>query len=248
MPLITDCLPDLHLNGDSQCFPLYYYEHRQSKTNSLFEANNIDGDYLRKDAISDFIYEQSKNLYGTNVNKEDIFYYVYGLLHSEDYRSAFSNDLKKSLPRLPLVDNSSDFWSFSKAGRDLADLHLNYETVKPYDKVTVTGTDNDNLLVHKIRFANKDDKTTIQFNHAITISDIPLEAYEYVLNGKSAIEWIMDRYQVKTDEKTGIKNDPNDWAKERDQPRYILDLPLRVVTVSLETLKIVKSLPKLDLG
>ncbi|MDR0354853.1 MAG: helicase, partial [Deltaproteobacteria bacterium] len=177
--------------------------------------------------------------------KDDIFYYVYGLLHSEDYRRAFSADLKKMLPRLPLVDQPEDFRSFSKAGRDLANLHLNYETVKPYPKVKITGEDKGNFIVDKIRFAGKDDKSVIQYNAHITISGIPLEAYEYVVNGRSAIEWILDRYQVKIDKDSGLKNDPNEWAKEHNQPSYILELILRVITVSLETMKIVRSLPEL---
>ncbi|MDR2387405.1 MAG: hypothetical protein LBE80_07480, partial [Deltaproteobacteria bacterium] len=97
----------------------------------------------------------------------------------------------------------------------------------------------------KIRFASKEDKSIIHYNNAITISEIPVEAYDYVVNGKSAIEWILDRYQVKIDKDSGIKNDPNDWAKEQEQPRYILDLILRVITVSLETMKIVRGLPRL---
>ena len=213
--------------------------------NSLLTLDTIIDGYIRHDSVTNFIFDQSKQLYGNNLSKDDIFYYVYGLLHSEDYRTAFSADLKKSLPRLPLVERADDFWKFSKAGRDLAELHLNYETVKPYDKVTMTGADKGNFIVDKIRFINKEDNSTIRYNSYITISNIPMEAYEYVLNGKSAIEWILDRYQVKIDAKTGIKNDPNDWAKEHDQPRYILDLILRVITVSLETMKIVKSLPRL---
>jgi predicted helicase len=171
---------------------------------------------------------------------------VYGFLHSGDYRTTFSADLKKMLPRLPLVDKAEDFWAFSKAGRALADLHLNYETVKPYKNVKVTGEEKGDFAVDKIRFANKDDKSAIQYNHAIRISGIPLEAYEYVVNGRSAIEWVLDRYQVKVDKDSGIKNDPNDWRKEHNQPRYILDLILRLIAVSLETRKVVKGLPRLE--
>ncbi|MDR3204690.1 MAG: helicase, partial [Deltaproteobacteria bacterium] len=172
--------------------------------------------------------------------------YVYGFLHSEDYRTTFSDDLKKSLPRLPLVDQADDFWAFSQAGRDLAELHLNYETAPLYSGVTITGAESGNFFVDKIRFANTVDKTAIQYNQAIRMTGIPLKAYQYVVNGRSAIELILDRYQVKVDKDSGIKNDPNDWAKEHDQPRYILDLLLRVITVSLESLKIVEGLPRLN--
>jgi predicted helicase len=245
-PLITNLLPDIHLNVDTQCFPLYYYEKDTKKDATLFSIDNIVDGYIRKDAITDHIFKECKLLYGLNLTKIDIFYYVYGLLHSEDYRTTFEADLRKSLPRLPLVDNSSDFWSFSKAGRELAELHLNYETVAPCDQAVVTGVENDDFTIDKIRFLRKDDKTAILYNKYIKISNIPLEAYDYVVNGRSPIEWIIDQYQVKIDEKTGIKNDPNDWAREHDQPRYILDLILRVITVSLETMRIVRSLPRLD--
>jgi predicted helicase len=140
------------------------------------------------------------------------------------------------------------FRAFSKAGRDLAELHLNYETAEPYAGAVVTGQEKGDFRVDKIQFlklAGQDDKTTIIYNPSVRISGIPLEAYDYVVNGRPAVEWILDRYQVTVHKESGIKNDPNDWAEERGQPRYILDLILRVVTVSLETMKIVKALPRL---
>ncbi|MDR1049671.1 MAG: DEAD/DEAH box helicase family protein [Deltaproteobacteria bacterium] len=249
MPLITDCIPDLHFNSDSQCFPRYYYYEKNDPNTlklNLFNSGTIIDGYERKEAITDFILKENQSKYGSKVTKDDIFYYVYGFLHNEDYRTTFSADLKKSLSRLPLVDKTEDFWAFSKAGRKLADLHLNYETVDPYDKVKVTGTEKGNFIVDKIRFIRKDDKTAIQYNNNISITGIPLDAYKYVVNGRSAIEWIIDRYQVKTDKNSGIRNDPNDWAKEHDQPSYILDLLLRVITVSLETVKIIEGLPKIN--
>ena len=143
-----------------------------------------------------------------------------------------------------MVGKYDDFMAFSKAGRKLADLHLNYEDRLPPAEVKVEG-DRDNYQVTKIKFSSKGDKSTIIYNSDISIKNIPLEAYEYVVNGRSAIEWVMERYQIKIDTKSGIKNDPNDWAKEQGKPRYILDLLLSLITVSLETRKIVKSLPKL---
>ena len=135
----------------------------------------------------------------------------------------FANDLRKMLPRIPLVDSVKDFWAFSKAGRKLAGLHVDYEDVPPYSEVTVSG-DNGNYHVTKMKFPKKGVKDTIIYNSQITISNIPEKAYEYVVNGKSAIEWIMERYQIKTDKKSGITNDPNDWCDEVNNPRYILDL------------------------
>jgi predicted helicase len=242
--IVTDTLPDLELIGKSQCFPLYYYEERSDHNPSLFDAET-EGKFIRYDGVTDFILDRAKKQYGKNVTKEDIFYYVYGFLHSPEYRITFANDLKKMLPRLPLVDDPKDFWKFSKAGRELADLHINYERVKPYPGVKVTGDDGKSYLVEKIRFPAKDKKDTILYNSRITVSDIPDKAYEYVVNGRSAIEWIMERYQVKVDKDSGIKNDPNDWAKEVSNPRYILDLLLSIITVSVKTVEIVSGLPKL---
>jgi len=161
------------------------------------------------------------------------------------------------LPRLPLVDDVRDFWKFSKAGRKLADLHINYEKVIPYEGVKINGAellsfidsepkDTQKYIVQKMRFPNKRQKSTIIYNSHITIENIPEKAFEYVVNGKSAIEWIMDRYQVTVDKKSQIKNDPNDWAKEVGNPHYILDLLLSIINVSVQTVDIVNQLPKLN--
>jgi predicted helicase len=159
------------------------------------------------------------------------------------------------LPRLPLVDSKEEFFAFSNAGRQLAELHLNYETIEPYRKCEIEFApftnkgDSMNYRVEKMRFGKIDsktaDKSVIYYNTSIAIKNIPSEAYEYVVNGKSAIEWIMERYQVTTDTKSGITNDPNDWAKEHDDEKYIYNLLLRIINVSVQTVEIVKSLPKL---
>ena len=189
--------------------------------------------------------EMAHKQYGKNVTKEDIFYYVYGFLHSKEYRETFANDLMKMLPRLPLVETVTDFWAFSKAGRKLAELHLNYETVAPHPDVNVSGDDGKSYTVEKMRFPKKDQKDSIIYNSKITVSNIPAQAYEYVVNGKSAIEWIMERYQVTTHKESGITNNPNDWAAEVGNPRYILDLLLSIINVSVQTVQIVSELPKL---
>jgi predicted helicase len=161
------------------------------------------------------------------------------------------------LPRLPLLEDVRKFWTFSKAGRKLSELHLNYEDVPAYEGVKITGEEKGNFKVEKIRFARErkevngkkktvKDKSTIIFNSAITISNIPEKAYEYVVNGRSAIEWILDRYRVKTDKKSVITNDANDWAKEVGHSRYILDLLLSIINVSVQTVDIVEGLPTLE--
>lgn len=256
--IMTNIIPDLELIGKSQCFPLYWYEDQKSKdTQDLFtQALSEEERYVRHDGITNWILKTARKQYGKNVQKEDIFYYVYGLLHSPDYRKTFATDLKKSLPRLPLVDKAEDFWAFSKAGRELAELHLNYETIEPYsycniksDAFTNEG-DFKTYRVQKMRFGKKDsktaDKSVIIYNSAITINGIPKKAYEYVVNGKPAIEWLMERYAITTDSKSGITNDPNDWAKEQGDEKYILNLLLRIINLSLKSVEIIESLPKLN--
>lgn len=254
--LITDLIPCLDMVEKSQCFPLYWYDDSTADITDLFSSPQNEADrYVRRDGVTDWILSTARKQYGSKVGKEDIFYYVYGILHSPEYRTAFASDLKKSLPRLPLVDSADDFWAFSKAGRALAELHLNYETVEPYKGcLLVYGAntnrgDGMNYRVEKMRFGKLDsktpDKTKIHYNQHITVEGIPLEAYDYVVNGKSAIEWIMERYAVAVNKDSGIRNDPNDWAAEHNDEKYILNLLLRIITVSLETMKIVNALPKL---
>jgi predicted helicase len=299
--LITDTIPDYHSVGDTHCFPLYWYEkkpvngkwveqslfvddHSRFTTSHLPSTNN---EYIRRDGVSDFILDQAQTRYGPRVVKEDIFYYVYGILHSPDYRKTFASDLKKTLPRLPLVEKTADFWAFSDAGRKLAALHLNYEDQPPLEGVLVNGEEASSKSPHttynlppttynlplttynlppttsnlppttsnlppttyqitKMTFPAKGQKDTIKYNADITITNIPAKAYEYVVNGKSAIEWIMERYAVTTHKESGITNDPNDWAIEHNNPRYILDLLLSVISVSVETVDIVAGLPEAE--
>lgn len=254
---ISNSIVDLNcLDAGTQCFPLYWYDDSTADIADLFSAPQAEMDrYVRHDGVTDWILSTARKQYGSKVGKEDIFYYVYGMLHSPEYRTTFAADLKKSLPRLPLVDSADDFRAFSKAGRDLAELHLNYETVEPYKGCMVIYGANTNrgegmnYRVEKMRFGKIDsktpDKTKIHYNQHITVMNIPLEAYDYIVNGKSAIEWIMERYTVTVNKDSGIRNDPNDWASEHSDEKYILNLLLRIITVSLETMKIVAALPKL---
>ncbi len=241
--LISNILPDLEIVEKSQCFPLYIYG-KAEKTDQISLFNETES-YTKKENIPDEILGDFQQTYGDKtITKEDIFYYVYGILHSPEYKQRFAADLKKMLPRIPYAEY---FWAFSKAGRELAHWHLNYETIEPYPlkefKSELYLEDAD-YRVEKMRFGKRNkDKTTIIYNSKITLSEIPEKAYDYIVNGKSALEWIIERYQVKKDKKSGIVNDPNDWS---DDPRYIVDLVKRIVRVSLETVKIVESLPALN--
>lgn len=241
--IITNCIPDLQLIMNGQNLPLFWYEETILDQNDLFSDGKPQ--YIRHDAITDFILEHSQKKYGPRVTKEDIFYYVYGILHSKSYVEKFADDLKMQLPRLPLVTEPQKFWDFSKAGRELAELHLYYEKVPAYPDVIVEG-DRGNYTVTKMRYPKKDQTDTIIYNEDITIRNIPAKAYEYVINGKSAIAWIMERYQDKTDKDSQIRNNPNDWGLEHGNPKYILDLLLSVVNVSCQTVDIVNNLPEVD--
>ncbi|BAZ85402.1 type ISP restriction/modification enzyme [Dolichospermum compactum] len=243
--LITDVIPNLHLHDTGQSFPLYTYE-KQSELGELFATATTE-QYTKKENIPDSIFKEYQQKYqDKTISKEDIFYYIYGVLHSPEYKQRFASDLKKMLPRIPFT---ADFWTFSKAGRELAYYHLNYETIEPYELEEFKKElylDNQDYRVEKMVFGkNKNgiDKTIIIYNSKLTLSQIPLEAYEYIVNGKSALEWIMERYKVTKDKDSGIINDPNHWS---ENPRYIVDLVKRIVRVSLETVKIVNSLPALN--
>lgn len=258
--LMADSLVDVQLLQNGQCFPLKVYEPKdRTNQDTLFSQEKTEGNYTVTDGISDAGLKHFKEAYpGEKIVKEDIFYYIYGLLHSEEYRQRYADNLSKQLPRIPCVRSFSDFKAFAAAGRALGDLHCGYESVEPYP-VTFKGGDaymktlaDKDYRVEGMKFAKgegKDkDKTTVVYNHKITMSGIPLEAYEYVVNGRSALEWVMERQVVSTDKASGIVNDANDYAIETvGDPAYPLKLFQRVITVSLETLKIVRSLPKLDL-
>ncbi len=191
-----------------------------------------------------------------SIAAEDLFYFIYGLLHSQDYRELFQFNFVKQLPRIPILTKHQDFQSFREAGKQLADLHLNYEEVYPYqiDVNIVKSAPSDDSL-YKVdrpwKFFGKRpklDRTRVKYNQYIDLSGIPLEAYEYEVNGKSALEWVMERQSIRTDRNSGIVNDANCFAIEaRNNPKYPLELFQRVITVSLETMKIARSLPDLKI-
>ncbi|MEP7284532.1 MAG: type ISP restriction/modification enzyme [Chloroflexota bacterium] len=218
--LISDHIVDLLPQGGSQCFPFYTYASSS-----------------RRENITDWSLAQFRTHYGDeSITKWDIFYYVYGVLHHPGYREKFADNLKRELPRIPFAP---DFKAFSEAGRKLADLHLNYETVTPYKLQWLEAKDTpQSFKVVKMRLSK--DKTQLVVNESLTLAGIPLEVFEYKLGNRSALDWVIDQYQVTTDKRSGITSDPN----RDDDERYIVDLVGRVVAVSVETVKIVAALPE----
>ena len=249
--LMTDKMTDLEIVGKSQCFPLYWYEDRNKVSINNKQENNWFGDskgLIKHDGISNYALTLAHKKYGPLITKEDIFFYIYGYLHSPEYRNTFSEDLKRSLPGINLVNDPNDFWSFSKAGRDLTDLHLNYETIKALECLIFTGKTNiEDLLknedmCHVTKMKLSPEERKLVYNQYLTIENIPEEAFEYTVNGRSALGWIVDQYQYSVDKDSGIVNDPNEYSGGR----YVLNLVLSIIGVSVKTVEIVKSLPKLN--
>ena len=228
--LVTNLIPNMDSLEKSQSFMRYDNEVDETL---LFQNNdNINQSFADKLGLS----------------LDDTFAYVYGLLNSKEYQEKYTNDLKKDLARIPIVKNKE---RYVEVGKALMDLHLNYEEVSVYDGVEITSLVNASYKVTKMRFAKKNaengksvnDLSAIKFNSDITISNIPEKAYEYVVNGRSAIEWIIDQYQVKTDKKSGITDDPNDYSEDE---KYIFNLLLRIINVSVQTVDLINSLPKFE--
>ena len=203
--------------------------------------------YRRVDNITDEILALYRDAVGDELVKDDIFYYVYGILHDPDYRARYAADLKKMLPHIPTPDSADRFVTVAEVGRQLAELHLNYEAAQPYplDVRLKPGADPSNRetwRVEKMRWRSKTDRDAIVYNGKVTIAGIPAEAHDYLLGSRTALEWILERYQVKTDPASGIVNDPNDWCDEHDDPTYIVDLIKKITTVSVETVALVEQL------
>ena len=218
------------------------YSYAKQQNDCLFknESKSVNG-YIRTDNIADSTLDGFKKTYNnTEITKEDIFYYIYGLLHSVGYQSEFFDFITKEIPRIPMVKH---FNEFSAIGKKLADLHINYENIPHLPEVKVIIT-KENYLVTKMKFKSKADKSSIIYNNHIIIENIPSKAYEYVVNGKSAIEWIIDRYEIKIHKDSGIMNDPNLYSSDT---KYILNLLLSVISLSVQSVDLISDLPKMEI-
>ena len=254
--LATDTIPDNKAGAGAsgralQVLPRYTYEGAPDAQQGAL----LPDEPSRRDNITDEALGAYRAHYGDWVTKNHIFSYVYGILHSPDYRQRYADDLAKLLPRIPEVATADAFRAFSEAGQRLLDLHIGYEAAKPYsldERLAPGAPDGPELYrMQKMRWgtsAKNTDRSMIVYNDWITLAGIPDEAHEYLVGPRSALAWLLDRYQVTTDRVSGIINDPNDWGSEIGDPRYIIDLVKRVTTVSVKTMAIVRALPPLEEG
>ena len=245
--LMTNIIQDYQLLYNAQCFPLYVYEEKKEDTLQVtlmdlgFGAGLEGNSYKKQSAISDAALKKFRSIYGSKVQKDDIFYYIYAVLQSKEYLALYGDNVLKEMPRIPTLDHFADW---VQAGRDLAKLHLNYEQTANAEQLGLTvEISKEDFTVEKMRFAKEGKiakKDTIHYNDFITISNIPERAYDYIINGQSAIEWIMEKYQITVDKASGIRNDPNDYAGGK----YIFDLLISIISMSLKTLDLVDGLPE----
>ena len=222
--LMVNCLPNISITGGfgspAQCFPFYAYD--EDSTN-------------RRENITDWALQNFRAHYGDDtITKWDIFHSIYGLLHHPDYRERYAADLKRDLPHIPFV---KDFWAFANAGAQLAELHVNYESQPQYELTSIRKGRSLDLRVERMKLSK--DRTSLIYNESLTLADIPPEVFEYQLGKRSALEWVLDQYRIKADDRSQITNSPND----AESPQGIVELIGSVITVSLKTVDIVSGLP-----
>lgn len=242
--LVSDQVTDLcFTSAHCQCFPLYWYEKAEPEDGQgLFFVTDdevVDG-YRRRYAIGADALRSFRQKYGdTSIAELDIFHYIYAVFHSGDYRERYRNNLAKEMPRIPLL---KDFWAWANVGKELMDLHLHYENAAPWPGVRVAGDHGQDIHVTKPGFVSKGRRDVFCINGQVRIEGIPPEANEYKVNGRSPLEWIQDQYVYEVDKDSGIVDDPNQYDPAKGG-RYVLDLAMSLVTVSMKTIELVKSLP-----
>src|SRR5699024_7158033 len=262
--MATKILPDLNVFTASQFFARFQREPVEAPEGELDlratavssgefsiygQVGEIIDGYRRVDNITDAIAKEYRAALGADVSRDDIFHYIYGVLHDPNYREAYAADLKKMLPHIETPTDRKRFNNVASVGKKLMDLHVGYEDVDPYPlkvelKETADPEDRETWRVQKMKWGKVrnldtkklvDDQTTILYNSKVTITGIPPETNDYLLGSRSALAWVIDQYQVTKDKKSGIVNDPNAWADEHGNPQYIIDLIKKVTTVSIET-------------
>lgn len=226
--LATNIIPDLLPQGGSQCFPFYTYD---------------ENDAHRQENITDWALSQFRAICGDHVTKWDIFYYVYAVLHHPTYRTRYAENLKRDLPHIPLPTCAEAFTTLAAHGKELADLHIDYEQAAEYPlELQQNRGVPCSWRIEKMRLSK--DKQSIMVNASCTLHGVPPECFDYQLGNRSALEWVIDQYQVKTDSRSKITNDPN----RPHDPQYIVRLIRRVVMVSVATIRIVHKIATVDVG
>ena len=251
--LMTDNVSEYCLTAVNSIYiPRYHYVHSRGLTS---RSNRHSQGLERVSNINHPALTEFQLAFGSDLEEDDLFHYTYGVLHSQQWRDTFADDLAKSQARIPMASSADDFWRLAAFGRELADLHVNYESVEPYklDEVYAEGWDPESptaFQVEKMTYAGRRpnlDRSRIVYNSGVTLAGIPEEAHNYRLGTRSALDWLVDRYRVTTHKNSGITNDPNDWSTEVGDPHYILDLVKRVTTVSVRTVNIMADLPELPI-
>ena len=246
--LAVDCPPDLSIFGgqtNCQFFPRYRFEVEAGSSDIFSNFSPQDVMTGRVDNVSDGALEAYVEAIGDEVSRDDVFFYLYGVLHSSEYKAQFQSDLKKMLPRLPISEN---FWDFSEAGKALSELHLNYEDLEPYADISISVEGGGSATVEKPEYrrsGHQVDRSVLRVNSSLTISNIPEEVHQYRLGSRSALDWFVERFRLKDDKASGLRNDPNDWGIELGEENYILDLAPRIVTLSVKSAEIIRKLPPL---
>ena len=239
---MLDVLPNLHTIGDAQFLPRWTYE-----------QDLLGEGYEKVSNINPVALTKFREHFGDDsITEDDIFHYVYGVLHHRGYLTRYADNLSKETARIQMVASIVDFSAFVEGGMALSDLHVNYERVEPYplEEVLTGNPDMESIyrVTKKMKHPGKrgsEDESALVYNDYITLRGIPEKAHRYIVGQYSALRWLMDRYYIKTDKPSGIVNDPNDWGEEHGDPRYILDLIKRIVAVSVKTVDIVEGLPEL---
>ncbi|MFT4259242.1 type ISP restriction/modification enzyme [Microbacterium sp.] len=255
MPLMYGSVPALTPNGGNQVFPRYTWEPASAPDGAFnldaltaSDSDDVVDGYRRVDNITDATLAAYRAVHGDDITKDDIFYGVYALLHHPTYRQTYAADLQKMLPRIPQVQG---FPEYARIGRELAALHVDYESVAQHplgEELSLSAPDDpyERYRIDKLTWVSRKDHTVIRYNAHLTLTGIPLEESEYKVGGRSPLEWVLDRYQVKVDKASGIINDPNAWLREQHNPRYVVDLIRSLVTVSLDTQFLIQELPAFE--
>lgn len=238
--IAIDKAPNYHALPQARVFPLWYFTEEEGPDDLLSGLTEHGG---RQSAITNWALNHFQKAYGRELGYEDVFYYTLGIMNAPEYQSLYANSLSKELPRIPMAE---DFWGFVKGGKELARLHLQFDALPEFPVMVVEKHSevSKDFLVQKMKLSKSSDGYVLKYNESISLEGIPDEAVKFKVGGKSSLEWIVDRYQLKTDSASGIVNDPNSFSEDRD---YILRRVRKAITFGIEATKLVATLPNLGM-